>query len=271
MRPETPGQRARRQRTVLDPHPRLRWFEADHERVCRLRSAPDDADHAIERRVSGRPLFDSDRQRGSVDHRRRVIAGEGGPPGLVRASGVLFHLTGWRRIICDQLDPICPLDARASVPARDNEPERRAVVGRKLAAVHRQRQERAFELLTREDPARAPNRRPCGRRLVVDAGDEHTLVSATGFDAVEQREHRHALPVGDAHQAVVRRVGVAGAFDQHASAVLPQSLESRQVDCCRRLDQSTDAQRPGACRQVRRSGPDKELVGRRDQAIVRNG
>ena len=77
---------------------------------------------------------------------------------------------------------------------------------------------RALELLAREDPARAGDRRARRRRHVVHAGDQHAGSAARRLHAIEQRRQRDALPVGGADQAEVARVGVAGAFHQVAAA-----------------------------------------------------
>ena len=286
MRPQVPGERARRQRAVLDRHPRVAALEADRQRAGRLAAAPDDADDAVDDRAVDAPPLDADRDRGRIDDRCRVVARQlrrTGPKRsrgvahfndrLLGAVGVLPHLRRRRRRVGHQVDPRHPLDAGAAVPVRHDQADRRAVIARQRCAVHPQREDCRREIVAREDPARAGDRRPRLRRFIVEAGDQHAMRRRRRPHAIEQRGDGDAFPVGDAHQPVVGRIGVARALDQVTSGRPRQLLERWHVERLGLLHEAAERQRPaGGVRQRRRGGgAHEEAIGRRRRLVARDG
>ena len=130
-----------------------------------------------------------------------------------------------------QLQPYQPGTMR-----RDGE----AVVAGQRRAVHADREDGLLQLLAREDPARAGDRRPPGSRVVVDAGDEDARRAGGRADAIEDGLERNAFPVRRAHQAVVGLVGVARAFHQHAPVRADVGFEIAESDVRGRGDATAD-------------------------------
>jgi len=86
----------------------------------------------------------------------------------------LAHLSrGWR-IVVDKIDLVDPLDADATVSARDDEPDGKTVIARQGRTVHSGRQKSAglVELVARKHPACTRDRRggPFG---IVNTAHEH--------------------------------------------------------------------------------------------------
>ena len=136
MRPESPGLISGLAKDILHRDLFVVAVEANEEIFRELLATPHHPDYEVGDFATYGPFLDADRHRGLVHVRGDIIFRQEVTAALMGAGRKLEHLARRGGGVVDQLDAINPLDAAASVPARDNETDGKAVVTWEALTIH---------------------------------------------------------------------------------------------------------------------------------------